>query len=114
MLRGSGSLSAERKEYLEGLGSQLGLSNDERDKIIREARTEALGAAAAFEGEERWTVEKVGTAVCFGVQCGSSVVYERSVGQPDLSSSTVCAQCVTSLGTLLGPLGTLMSQGLAG
>jgi hypothetical protein len=65
VLRGSGSLSAERKEYLEGLGSQLGLSNDERDKIIREARTEALGAAAAFEGEERWTVEKVRTCWSF-------------------------------------------------
>lgn len=60
MLRGTGSLSAERKEYLENLGNQLGLPEEERNKIIREARTEVLGAAAALDSEERWTVDKVG------------------------------------------------------
>jgi hypothetical protein len=38
VLRGSGSLSAERKQYLEDLGNQLGLGAEERDKIIREVR----------------------------------------------------------------------------
>jgi hypothetical protein len=38
VLRGSGSLSAERKQYLEDLGNQLGLAAEERDKIIREVR----------------------------------------------------------------------------
>uniref|UniRef100_A0A383VE54 Uncharacterized protein n=1 Tax=Tetradesmus obliquus TaxID=3088 RepID=A0A383VE54_TETOB len=60
VLRGSAAgLSAERKQYLEELRTQLNLSKETGDKILREARTEVLGAAAAFEGEERWTVDKV-------------------------------------------------------
>lgn len=38
VLRGSGSLSGERKEYLDNLAKQLGLPDDERDKTIREVR----------------------------------------------------------------------------
>lgn len=64
VLRGTGSLSAERKEYLDNLGNQLGLPEEERTKIIREARTEVLGAAAALDSEERWTVEKVRLFCC--------------------------------------------------
>ncbi|KAF6255592.1 hypothetical protein COO60DRAFT_1641425 [Scenedesmus sp. NREL 46B-D3] len=59
VLRGSGSLSQERKQYLEELRTQLNLSKETGDKILREARTEVLGAAAALEGEERWTLDKV-------------------------------------------------------
>lgn len=36
MLRGTGSLSTERKEYLEQLAQQLMLDKAEADKIIRE------------------------------------------------------------------------------
>eukprot|EP00878_Enallax_costatus_P008337 GHUV01008715.1.p1 GENE.GHUV01008715.1~~GHUV01008715.1.p1 ORF type:complete len:884 (+),score=360.27 GHUV01008715.1:261-2912(+) len=59
VLRGSGSLSEERKQYLEELRTQLNLPKDKGDKIIREVRTEVLGAAAALDQEERWTVDKV-------------------------------------------------------
>ncbi|KAF8060559.1 SULTR2 [Scenedesmus sp. PABB004] len=59
VLRGSGSLSEERKTYLEELRAQLNIGKEAADKIIREVRTEVLGAAAALEGEERWTIDKV-------------------------------------------------------
>jgi hypothetical protein len=35
VLRGSGSLNAERKQYLEELRAQLNLSKDTGDKILR-------------------------------------------------------------------------------
>jgi hypothetical protein len=38
VLRGSGSLTPERKQYLEELRNQLSVSQDKADKIIREVR----------------------------------------------------------------------------
>jgi len=59
VLRGTGQLTAERKEYLDQMRQQLGLQQAAADKIIKEVRTEVLGAAAALEEGERWDLEKV-------------------------------------------------------
>jgi len=45
VLRGSGSLTPERKQYLDELRTQLSISQDKADKIIREVRrTGGMGA----------------------------------------------------------------------
>lgn len=46
VLRGSGSLTPERKQYLEELRNQLSVSQDKADKIIREVRCPVKEPAA--------------------------------------------------------------------
>eukprot|EP00877_Chromochloris_zofingiensis_P006644 jgi/Chrzof1/2232/Cz11g07180.t1_TIC110[v5.2] len=59
VMRGSGSLTGERKEYLETMRSQLGLPEATADRIIKEVRTEVLGATAALDDDQKWTIERV-------------------------------------------------------
>jgi hypothetical protein len=42
VLRGTGTLSPERKEYLDGMRQQLGLQQATADKIIREVGGEVV------------------------------------------------------------------------
>ncbi|GBF94257.1 110 kDa translocon of chloroplast envelope inner membrane [Raphidocelis subcapitata] len=61
VLRGTGAMSPERAAYLEEMRKQLSLPQDKADKIIREIRTEMVGATAALEeaGGQKWTTERV-------------------------------------------------------
>ncbi|GFH06038.1 uncharacterized protein HaLaN_00599, partial [Haematococcus lacustris] len=55
----SGPLTADKKEYLEGLRSQLGLTRQQADKAMASARTEMSGSAAVAEEGGKWTLERV-------------------------------------------------------
>ncbi|KAI8475724.1 MAG: hypothetical protein J3K34DRAFT_517150 [Monoraphidium minutum] len=61
VLRGTGSLSPERASYLDAMRKQLSLPQDKADKIVKEVRSEVLGASAALEeaGGQKWTVDRV-------------------------------------------------------
>ncbi|KAI8462392.1 MAG: hypothetical protein J3K34DRAFT_448722 [Monoraphidium minutum] len=61
-LRGPGSGSNPQvTAYLEDMRKQLQLPEDKANKIIREIRTEVMGASAALDdaGGQKWTVERV-------------------------------------------------------
>jgi len=62
VLRGNGTLTPERRKYLDDMASQLGLAPAQRDKVVKEVRTEVLGVAAAMEDSatgERYTPERI-------------------------------------------------------
>ncbi|KAL6749845.1 hypothetical protein V8C86DRAFT_3110990, partial [Haematococcus lacustris] len=52
-------LTPDKKEYLEGIRSQLGLTPQQADKAMAAARTEVFGTAAAPEEGGKWTLERV-------------------------------------------------------
>jgi hypothetical protein len=63
VLRGSGGqMTTERRQFLDNMATQLGLAPQQRDKVIREVRTEVLGVAAAMEDTstgERYTPARI-------------------------------------------------------
>lgn len=54
----SGPPSPEKDAYLDDLRQQLGIQKEAGDKLIKEVKTQVLGASAVAE-EGKWTVEKV-------------------------------------------------------
>jgi hypothetical protein len=55
----SGPLTQEKSTYLEELRTQLGLSKEAADRVIKATRSEVLGTSAAVEEGGRWTLERI-------------------------------------------------------
>ncbi|KXZ55238.1 hypothetical protein GPECTOR_3g379 [Gonium pectorale] len=53
-----GPLNEEKIQYLDEMRAQLGLTKEVGDKVLKAARTEAYGSAAAAE-DGKWTIERV-------------------------------------------------------
>ncbi|GIL58607.1 hypothetical protein Vafri_13622 [Volvox africanus] len=53
-----GPLNEEKIQYLDEMRSQLGLSKEVGDKVLKAARTEVYGSASAAE-DGKWTIERV-------------------------------------------------------
>ncbi|EFJ41589.1 hypothetical protein VOLCADRAFT_98450 [Volvox carteri f. nagariensis] len=54
----TGPLNEEKIQYLEEMRSQLGLSKEVGDKVLKAARTEVYGSSSAAE-DGKWTVDRV-------------------------------------------------------
>ncbi|GLC39997.1 hypothetical protein PLESTB_000120100 [Pleodorina starrii] len=54
----TGPMNEEKIQYLEEMRSQLGLSKEIGDKVLKAARTEVYGSASAAE-DGKWTIDRV-------------------------------------------------------
>mmetsp|Transcript_30974 Transcript_30974/g.68639 ORF Transcript_30974/g.68639 Transcript_30974/m.68639 type:complete len:1037 (+) Transcript_30974:146-3256(+) len=55
----SGPMSEEKAQYLEDMRTQLGISKEAGDKVLKNVRSEIYGTSAALEDGGRWTLDKI-------------------------------------------------------
>ncbi len=105
--RSAGPMNEEKVQYLEDMRTQLGLTKEVGDKVLKAVRTEVYGSAGAAE-DGKWTLDrvlemhKVGRAGhgVGGAGEGAGAYYWRSCGGRVVGKGS--RHAASSVGTTLG------------